>query len=136
MLDTEVGPVFSVRHSPDGSTLASGGRGGSVSLWDLATSRVRSRLAGHRTTPYFDGVVRQNAMIWTVAFSPDGTLLASGADDMSIILWDVKSGRPVRTLAGHKHGVRSLAFTPDGKKLASGSADTTVRLWDIPSRAK
>ena len=68
-----------------------------------------------------------------VAFSPDGHLLATGSLDNTIKIWDVASGREIRTLNGHSSGVRSVAFSPDGRSLASGSYDTTVKLWDVTS---
>jgi WD40 repeat protein len=69
--------------------------------------------------------------VGSVAFSPDGRLLASGSGDNTIKLWDVASGSEVRTLTGHTKGVNSVAFSPDGRLLASGSGDGTIRLWDI-----
>jgi hypothetical protein len=68
-----------------------------------------------------------------VAFSPDGRLLASGSLDATIKLWEVASGREVRTLSGHTGGVTSVAFSPDGRLLASGSLDATIKLWEVAS---
>jgi len=67
----------------------------------------------------------------SVAFSPDGHMLASGSGDGTIWLWDVATGRSIATLEGHTDGVFSVAFSPDGRILASGSFDSTIRLWDV-----
>ena len=67
----------------------------------------------------------------SVAFSPDGQLLASGGKDKIIKLWDVATRRELRTLSGHRGWIRTIAFSPDGRWLASGSDDKTVRLWDV-----
>ena len=60
-------------------------------------------------------------------------MLASGSSDKTVKLWDVASGRELRTLSGHTDDVISVAFSPDGKVLASGSRDNTIKLWDVAS---
>jgi WD40 repeat protein/serine/threonine protein kinase len=68
--------------------------------------------------------------VWTVAFSPDGSRLASGGDDHNLILSDARTGGVLAALKGHTQVIRSVAFSLDGSRLASASADHTVRIWD------
>ncbi|MDT5120922.1 MAG: hypothetical protein QOC96_404 [Acidobacteriota bacterium] len=74
-----------------------------------------------------------SSRITSLAFSPDDRLLASASDDKTVKLWDVASGREIRTLTGHIGGVTSIAFDPTGKTLASGSSDGKVKLWEVAS---
>jgi WD40 repeat protein len=69
--------------------------------------------------------------VFSVTFSPDGRLIASGSWDKTIKLWDVKTGEEIRTLKGHSELCHSVAFSPDGRLIASGSDDKTIKLWDV-----
>jgi WD40 repeat protein len=124
--------VYSVAFSPDGKLLASGSCGqrdslgihcirGEIKLWEVASGSLVRTLSGHTDR------------VWSVAFSPDGRLLASGSWDTTIKLWEVASGSLVRTLSGHTESVWSVAFSPDGRLLASGSEDDTIKLWEVAS---
>jgi WD40 repeat protein len=72
--------------------------------------------------------------VFTVGYSLDGTLLASGGWDGTVRLWNPHAGGEISTLAGHAGPVRSVAFAPDGTLLASGGRDRTIRLWDTAAR--
>lgn len=67
----------------------------------------------------------------SVAFSPDGTLLASGSWEGAIRLWRMPEGMLITSLTDQMSAVRGVAFSPNGRLLASGSEDGYVRLWDV-----
>jgi WD40 repeat protein len=69
----------------------------------------------------------------SVAFSPDGTLFASGSNDNTVKIWDVASRRELRTLTGHADHVLAIRFSRDGRLLASLGYDKSVRVWDVQS---
>jgi len=68
----------------------------------------------------------------SIAFSPDGTMLATGDSWYRLQWWRVADGVLLRDVVGHEDTVESVAFSPDGKILASGSLDGTVKLWQVP----
>ena len=71
------------------------------------------------------------ASIASLGVSPDGDLLAAGADSGEVYLWRCRDFKRLFTLKGHNDWVRSVAFSPDGRLLASASSDRTIRLWDV-----
>ena len=64
-------------------------------------------------------------------FSPDGRTALSGSDDKTLKLWDLATGKEIRTFTGHTNSVYSVAFSPDGRTALSGSDDKTLKLWDL-----
>ncbi|MFO0969992.1 MAG: hypothetical protein U0793_30945, partial [Gemmataceae bacterium] len=75
------------------------------------------------------------AEVYSVAFSPDGKMLATGSFDFTVKLWDTASGKEIKTFAGaagHTKQVLSVAFSPDGQFIASAGADNTLKVWDVP----
>ena len=123
LMATLVGhPVAALVFSPDGKTLASAsGWGGdrAIWLWDVDTGQVRKKLPV--STRY----------VFSLAYSPDGKLLASGNWDKTVSLWDAVTLEKMPDVAGHNAWISSVAFSPDGKVLATASADQTVKLWEV-----
>ena len=113
--------VLCVRFSPDGRSVASCEAGSSrVMVWDAASGRVQFSLDGHTDT------VRQ------VAFSRDGTVLATASDDRTAKVWDLRTGQVLHTLPGHTGAVSAVGFGPDGDRLVTASQDRTARIWALP----
>ena len=90
-----------------------------ITLWDVDTGRCLHTLKGHKN------------WVRSVAFSPDGNMLASGSGDKTVKLWNLSTGKCLYTLQEHSDTIWSVAFNPDGKTFASSSDDGTIRIWDI-----
>jgi WD40 repeat protein len=114
-------PVYAIRFSPDGKTLATGGRGQTLRLWDTVAGKERPTFEAHP------------GPVTTIAVSGDGRILASCSEQDRIArLWDTSTGRQIRGFAGHDGGVEEVTITPDGKLIAS-AAGNVVCLWDAES---
>ncbi len=74
-----------------------------------------------------------SSRINSIAFSPNGKYIISGSMDKTIKLWDLVSGKEIKTFTGHTDWIKSIAFSPDGTKIISGSCDETIKLWDVIS---
>ncbi|KAL4787985.1 WD40-repeat-containing domain protein [Aspergillus varians] len=82
-------------------------------------------------SPSLQTLTGHSDRVRSVAFSSDGSTLASGSDDTTIKLWDVNTGKGLQTLTSHLSWVKSVTFSSEGSTLASGSYDTTIKLWDV-----
>jgi WD40 repeat protein len=87
-------------------------------VWDADTGEELAVLEGHG-----DGVR-------DVAFSPDGTRIATASSDNTARVWDADTGASLAELKGHTHEVQSAAFSPDGRRIVTASWDGTARVWD------
>jgi len=127
------GVVYSVAFSPDGKTLASATGVTGLSALGVATVRLWDVDSQQQLGSPLTGLA---GAVYSVTFSPDGKIFASGNADGTVRLWDVATSRQQigSPLAGPVGPVRSVAFSPDGKTLASGNADGTERLWDVATR--
>jgi hypothetical protein len=85
----------------------------------------RSILASHTVL-----VVRHDAPIWDVTFSPDGKRFATTSQDMTAKVWDAKTGQLMLTLIGHTDEVGCIIYSLDGKRIATTSEDHTARIWN------
>ena len=115
--------IYSVAFNPVIIDLvASGDSKNFIKLWDVSSGNKIRTLIGHKG--WFGGVN-------SLAFSPDGRIIASAGGDKTIKLWDVITGQEISTFVGHHRWVSSVKISPNGKIIASGSADGTAIIWNL-----
>ncbi len=154
-------PFYGINFSPDGKLLVTGDKNGEVKVWEVLTGRElwnfttntsyfravfspngkMLAISGH------DGVVklmdidsgalirefaRHSDRVRTIAFSHDCRMMATGAKDNTLILWDVATGKKLQLL-GKSDSIERAVFSADGKRLVTGGLDGLVQIWDLIS---
>jgi eukaryotic-like serine/threonine-protein kinase len=111
----------SVAFSPDGRLIATGSE--AILLWDAATMQKVARF-------------ETDAIVWSVAFSPDGKWLVSAQGDGSVLVWNVAERERLASFNEHSGAVRAVAFAPDGRRAASAGEDRSIIMWNTDRRTK
>jgi WD40 repeat protein len=163
LLKAHESPMSGFALSPDGSLLATAGEPGEVKLWSVdsgqmlrllrsglpavsslafsADSQIISAGMADGTTHLFTPQREEPFILQTnlggvnaVAFSPDGTMMATAGQDRLINIWDTRTGAMVLQFSGHTRPVLHLEFSSDSALLLSGASDYTTRIWDFNAR--
>ncbi len=120
--------VVAIAYSADGKYFATGGgaptEDGEIKIFDAGGELVADIKNGHSDT------------VFGVSFSPDGKLLATASADKFVKVFEVPSGKSVKSFEGHTQHVLDVGWTPDGKKLVSAGADDLVKVWDYAKGEK
>ncbi|HBR21296.1 MAG TPA: hypothetical protein DD713_01805 [Nitrospiraceae bacterium] len=145
--------INSAVFSPDGLYVLSGGSDKTLKLWDIATGREIRTFTGRTGRTITETVTKDGdpipatlrllgdklgmgmssfaGRVSSVAFSPDGRYALSGSWDSTLTLWDISTGKEIRTFKGHTDRVNAVAFSPDGRHIISAARDNSIKLWDV-----
>jgi WD40 repeat protein len=104
----------------------------------LGTGTVLLVELGPKPKPLsWDGVYRGHTdLVRSVAWSPDGTRIASASNDRTVQVWDSRTGKPLLTYRMHQDQVLAVSWSPDGRRIVSASKDGTAQVWDASSGQK
>ncbi len=154
-------PINAVKALGNGRVVVAGANEGSLFLYSVegrqmqhfpGQSCVRSLSVNNKALAI--GIQAQTIQLWnmddwdflegsipdgwinSIAFSPDGSMIATGSKDNVVKIWNAQTMGLAHTFIGHRLPVKSVAFSPDGSLLASGSSDKTVRIWDVNRKAE
>lgn len=121
------GKAWNVAFSPDGKVIISANPHGTIRFLDTNTGELLRTLNGRTRKE------DKKLLISGVSCSPDGNMIISRHNefvDSAIRLWDIETGKLLRTLSGHTQFIKHMVFSPDSKIIAAGSNDKTLCLWD------
>nr|WP_275040719.1 serine/threonine-protein kinase [Nocardiopsis prasina] len=119
-------PVF----SPDGSAIAAGDADGTVHLWDAGSGELLSKFTAYPESLWRNFIGRET--VGSIAFSSDGTMMASDGEGSEVHIWNVQTGAHVLTLAGPDGETGALLFGPTGESVVTSGENRTILRWDLP----
>jgi serine/threonine protein kinase len=123
-LDSHHGFVQTVRFSPDGQILASGGADHRIRLWNTNTSKIITTFSDHQQP------------VLAMQFMPNGKILVSAGVDRTIRFWDVEHKQLLKTITAHEQQINALAISQDGQLIVSGSSDRTVQVRQLGTKTQ
>ncbi|MDQ6992615.1 MAG: caspase family protein [Mariprofundus sp.] len=115
-------PITSLTIDRDQNHIAAGCSDGSISIFDFEQGKISNSFKAHK------------GKVLSIAFSPNGKILATAGEDSTIWLWNTKFGDKMGYLKGHTGKVNSISFGPRGEVLYSAGEDKTIRFWDIQGK--
>ena len=126
--------IMSLAWSPDSSKIVSGSRDKTIKIWSVTNGKCLKTIEGYTGHLMSYGRLMSDGhseSINCVAWSPDGTKIASASDDATIKIWSVMDGKCLKTLRGSETKVCTVAWSPDGTKIVSGSRWIFVKIWSV-----
>jgi WD40 repeat protein len=128
--------IKSAVFSPDGKYIVTAGEDLTAKLWNVGKDAKAIRLFEGKTTRINEEGLNPSELHYInllkdTELSPDGEFVAQCKRGNAALIWDLRNGRIVQKLMGHKAVVTCVSFSPDGQLLATGSADRSIKIWKV-----
>jgi len=132
------GKVDIAAFSPDGTRVVTASSNSAAYVWNADTKTFVTATGDNITARVWDATtgkplsppLQHQNILWSAAFSPDGTRVVTASGDKTARVWDATTGKPLSPPLEHQNAVLSAAFSPDGTRVVTASLDKTARVWD------